>query len=178
MYNEIYQPYLPRMEMIVAHDETGGIGRCGTIPWGRDPVDMAWFAHYTKDRTVIMGSNTYFDPMFPKPLKNRTCVVITTRKENYVDQPGVVFTPRLDWDFLCRGFYRPILIGGASLYNQAIEAGVIDQIVATRIEGDYNCDTRLNMTLINEKYRSIPVNKNVKVKGEYKLIRITYYEQN
>lgn len=44
--------------MIWAEGKEGLIGRDGKLPW-HYPKDIEWFNHFTKDKSVIMGENTY-----------------------------------------------------------------------------------------------------------------------
>lgn len=60
-------------------DQQGGMGLDGSMPWPLDPEDMRWFRELTKGQVVIMGRRTWDDPLMPKPLPGRTCVVVTTR---------------------------------------------------------------------------------------------------
>jgi dihydrofolate reductase len=138
---------------IACIDEKGGIGKDGTLPWGKDNDDMKFFRERTEHGTVIMGGKTYFDGAMPKPLKNRLSVVIT--KKNYpkgFDTEDTIFLPVLDFEMIRNYFVRPILIGGATLYNQAIELKALDTFLIHTKAGDYDCDTFIDLDALNEHY--------------------------
>lgn len=64
---------------IFSVDQRGGLGNKGSLPWPNDPQDMQWFQEATKGHVVVMGRRTWEDPKMPKPLPNRTCVVLTNK---------------------------------------------------------------------------------------------------
>ena len=65
--------------MIVAYlSGSRGIGKNGSIPWKSISEDKVHFLNHTIDRTVIMGSKTFFSlPEQYRPLPSRTNVVLT-----------------------------------------------------------------------------------------------------
>ena len=136
---------------IVACDERGGISKDGSMPWGRNPVDLSWFKEHTIGQFVIMGRNTWDDPNMPSPLPNRTNVVITNR-----DCPGADITisgdvkikiPAIPFNLILDNKWS---IGGAKLIEQCIP--IIDELYLTRIRGDFECDTFLPMEEIDERF--------------------------
>ncbi|AKF13617.1 dihydrofolate reductase [Sinorhizobium phage phiN3] len=138
---------------IVAMDETGGIGKNGTLPWEKDPADMRWFQRFTKGGTLIMGRKTYEDEAFPKPLPDRLSVVIGGLKDyDYPNSKDTIFLSKIDWDMFKKYFQRPILIGGATLYNKAIREKAIESLYVTSMLGDYGCDTFIDKEALNANY--------------------------
>ena len=53
------------------------IGKKGKMPW-RNKADLKWFKDTTTGHPVIMGRKTY--EAIGHPLKNRTNIVVTSRK--------------------------------------------------------------------------------------------------
>ena len=51
---------------IFAIDASGGIGKDGSLPWPKDSEDLKWFRHNTTGDIVVMGKNTWMDPMMPR----------------------------------------------------------------------------------------------------------------
>jgi len=145
------------MIAILAMDEAGGIGKNGTLPWEKDKLDMEFFRRVTLDKTVIMGRRTWEDEAMPKPLKHRLNVVIG-RMSNLAEAPDIentMFTPRFDVKMFDKYFKDPVLIGGASIYNQAIREQSIDRFVINIKPGNYGCDTFIDLNYLNENYYSV-----------------------
>jgi len=124
------------MNIIVATNNQGGIGLNNSIPWKNDN-DMQFFKIMTYDKTVCMGRKTY--ESLGKPLKNRINCVLSSSK---IDDSRVVsytdkdkFLTRILNDRDC------FVIGGAQIYNLALEANVIDNIYLSVIDDDGPCDT-------------------------------------
>ena len=128
------------ISIIVAYSENRVIGNQNRIPW-RIPEDMKHFKESTTGCPVIMGRKTY--DSFPnkfKPLPNRTNIIITRNPQPNFD--SVVYTDSLE---TATGIANKIqdnswIIGGAEIYNLALQKGVVDRIVASEVKGDYNGD--------------------------------------
>lgn len=133
--------------LVVAASDNGVIGNANKIPW-RLPRDIEYFKQRTlyadKDKTpvVIMGRKTY--DSFPKkfrPLPGRQNIVIT-RNEGIVKDLGVIYVSSLEQAMseARKITSHAYIIGGAEIYKQALEAGVVDAIFITRVlatvEGD------------------------------------------
>lgn len=137
-----------RLNVIVACDEAGGIGKEGKIPWPHLKQDIAQFSSLTKgsgDNAVIMGRATWDSlPDRHKPLEGRMNVVVSsTKKQLDFPSSGVHHANDIyeayDW---CNelGFKEIWIIGGEEIYKQFIKEAYIDRICVTLIEGDYKCD--------------------------------------
>ncbi|MBG09981.1 MAG: hypothetical protein CMD92_02305, partial [Gammaproteobacteria bacterium] len=59
------------INMILAADEYGGIGYKNDLPWAKIKLDLKWFADWTTDNVVVMGSNTWKSLGKIAPLKDR-----------------------------------------------------------------------------------------------------------
>jgi dihydrofolate reductase len=115
--------------------------------------DMKFFREQTKENVVIMGKNT-FKSIGSKPLPDRINIVLTEESDFY---PGV-----LTWNMPLENALRtaeawfPMLdifiIGGAYVYNQAIEQKLADEMLLTQMYQRKEADTFIDMTKINENY--------------------------
>ena len=131
---------------VFAVDESGGMGKNGSLPWPFNKDDMIWFKNKTQNHVVIMGRKSWESPDMPKPLPKRHNVVFTN---NFFD--GGVEQIRGD---VCEGIKHIELkypdkeiyvIGGANLLMQALP--VIDKAYITKISGDFDCDTKIDLSL-------------------------------
>lgn len=142
------------MFAIAAATREGGIGKNGTIPWEKNPKDLTFFRDMTNAGTVIMGRKTYQDEAMPKPLKNRLSVVIGgLRDYDYPDSVDTIFLPKIDWEMFDNYFYTPVLIGGASLYNEAIRSKKVHTFYINHNVQCDDCDTFIDMEALWRNYR-------------------------
>jgi len=141
------------IKAILACDDTGGVSKNGTLPWPNNSRDLKWFKDNTAGHVVVMGSTTWDDPHMPRPLPNRTNVLITTRKDDY---PGA--NTYIEGDLVSGlkllELNHPGLItwviGGPNIIEQTL--GVIDEFYISRIPGDYDCDTHLPLKKIESLF--------------------------
>nr|AIA18163.1 Dihydrofolate reductase [uncultured bacterium] len=131
-------------------DRNRGIGKNQTLPWSL-PGDMKYFKRLTcqtsdpqKQNAVIMGRKTWesIPPKF-RPLSNRLNVVLT-RDAHYQAAADVVIANDLAaaLEQCDRSDIEKIfVIGGASIYEQALQGRHVDRIFLTQIDAQYDCDT-------------------------------------
>lgn len=127
--------------LVVAMGANRVIGVDGSLPW-RLPEDLAHFKRVTLGHPMVMGRATYAS--IGRPLPGRTTVVLT-RDRGWTPGPGgdgVLVATSLD-DALAQASAlddEVFLVGGAQVYAQALEAGLVDTMVVTRVaaspEGD------------------------------------------
>ncbi|MGB3608458.1 MAG: dihydrofolate reductase [Psychroserpens sp.] len=125
------------LTMIVAAGEDNAIGKDNDLIWHLSD-DLKRFKSLTNGHHIIMGRKTF--ESFPKPLPNRTHIVIT-RQDNYQVPQGVIVVHNLE-DALdaARFDKQPFIIGGGEIYKQAI--GLADKIEMTRVHHSFpNADT-------------------------------------
>lgn len=138
--------------IVVAVDTRSGIGKDGDLPW-RLPGDQKHFKALTtetrdpaKRNAVIMGRKTWESlPDRFRPLPGRLNVVLT-RQEGYALPAGVRaasgVTEALESIAAdVAGVESVFIIGGKSLYRDALALPVCEQLHITRVEGDFKCDT-------------------------------------
>lgn len=105
--------------IIAAVDENYGIGYNGMIPW-KNTKDLQHFKRFTMNQELLVGRVTF--ETLPK-LKNRTLHVLSNgNMKDYLDK-------------------KYILIGGAKVWEYALENNYVERIVLTKITGKHNCDT-------------------------------------
>ena len=116
--------------LVVAYDQNRGIGVNGDLPWGRDlPADLRHFRALTLGRTVIMGRTTFESVGI---LPDRENIVVTHRELDDVD---VVAVDSLHAAYT-RARYEPVIIGGASIYRQALND--VDLVHVTEVHATFS----------------------------------------
>lgn len=124
-----------RVSIIVAIDQHNGIGN-GNKLLVHLPEDLGFFKRTTMGHHIVMGRNTY--ESIGRPLAGRTMVVLT-RNAHYALPEGVVRADSLRKGIdLCQGDEEVFVIGGASVYQQAIHS--VDRLIVTRIDAVYEAD--------------------------------------
>ena len=123
--------------LVAAVGANGVIGVDGGLPW-RLPEDLAHFKQLTMGHPMIMGRAT-FDSI-GRALPGRTTIVVTRNPEWSAE--GVEAAPSLE-DALKRAGELDddiFLVGGGQIYAQALDQGLVDLMVITRVaaapEGD------------------------------------------
>lgn len=139
-----------RFDIVVACDLNRGIGKNNQLPW-RIAADLKHFKRITstpladgKYNAVIMGRKTWESiPANHRPLSGRYNVVLT-RNQNYEVPEGVFRCASIDeaFDILEEGPVDQVfIIGGAEIYNQAIQHDRVGYLYLTEIRHRYDCDT-------------------------------------
>jgi len=133
------------MKAIFACDDKGGIGKDGGIPWPKSDSDLQRFKDLTINGIVVMGRGTWESKGMPKPLPKRRNVVISSTE---IDLPNdVIRFPNTD---MLIGTPTAWIIGGGVLINSLLPK--IDQIYMSRFDGDYDCDTSVDLDYIKEHF--------------------------
>ena len=122
--------------LIVAAGENDAIGKNNQLIWHLSD-DLKRFKKLTNGHHIIMGRKTF--ESFPKPLPNRTHIVIS-RQENYQVPSGVIVVNNLEDAFdAARSDKQPFVIGGGEIYKQAMPFA--DKIELTRVHENFEADT-------------------------------------
>lgn len=123
------------VKLITAIDDNGGIGIDNKLPWSC-PEDLQHFKSTTEGQTVIMGRSTW-ESLPVKPLPNRRNIVITSSnllwEDKYSSIEAALGSLEEDEDVF--------VIGGKMLYESVLKMGIVDQMIISRIPGEYMCDT-------------------------------------
>lgn len=136
---------------ILATDQKWGIGKDGDLPWPHNSADLKWFKHHTTGGVIAMGKATW-DSLPNKPLPNRNNIVVTSSEQDK-DQGGyhfIKFETASDDLINMNRLQNVWIIGGAKLVDGMLD--IIDEIWLSRIQGDYECDTFLPQTKIEELF--------------------------
>ena len=149
---------LMKVNIIVAYDLDGNIGKRGMLPWLPVKEDMRYFARNTSAGlrpAVIMGRKTWESiPERHRPLKNRMNVIVSSTM-NDIDhdgcyvvksiQEGTSLASRLNVDTLW-------VIGGASMYKSFLVGGV-DKVYVTVMKDRYeDCDTKFPVECLGKEF--------------------------
>lgn len=123
--------------IIAAMDKNRGIGKNNQLPWHLS-ADLKHFAAVTKEATVIMGRKTWESlPKAYRPLKDRVNIVVSRNELNLPG--GVKLAHSLD-EALEQAEGKTFVIGGATLYAEAIEHASCKELILTEVEGAADCD--------------------------------------
>ncbi|MEH6535303.1 MAG: dihydrofolate reductase [Psychroserpens sp.] len=125
------------LTIIVAAGENNAIGKDNDLIWHLSD-DLKRFKSLTNAHHIIMGRKTF--ESFPKPLPNRTHIVIT-RQDNYNAPDGVIVVNTME-DALdaARSDKQPFIIGGGEIYKQSMS--LANKIEITRVHQSFeNADT-------------------------------------
>uniref|UniRef100_A0A8R1DS64 dihydrofolate reductase n=1 Tax=Caenorhabditis japonica TaxID=281687 RepID=A0A8R1DS64_CAEJA len=147
-----------KMSLIVAMDADGGIGKNGTLPWSIKK-DMQYFVKTTKKvenpekrNAVLMGRKCWESiPESRRPLAGRLNIVLSRQlaeqKSNdliitnsfesalkMLAEPPFVDSIETIWN-----------IGGAEIYQLAINEKLVDEIHITKIYKSFDADVHLKM---------------------------------
>ena len=128
--------------MIVICDENGGIAAAdGSIPFS-NKQDLKFFKRQTLNNVVVMGFRT-FESLGKKPLPNRINVVLTRHQQSFdCHMCNVVFINSFESCIRFLNARYPnkkwFLIGGAEIYNQALDKKLIHTIYMTTAIAETN----------------------------------------
>jgi dihydrofolate reductase len=120
--------------MIAAVAENNALGKNNELVWHL-PNDFKRFKELTSGHYIIMGRKTF--ESFPKPLPNRTHIVIT-RQQNYKPEGCIVVNSIENAIKACPENETIYIIGGGEIYNQALAFS--DTIEITKVHGEFEAD--------------------------------------
>lgn len=120
--------------LIAAVAENNALGKNNDLLWHL-PKDFKRFKEITSGHHIIMGRKTF--ESFPKPLPNRTHVIITRQKE-YVCEGCIVVQDLEKAIAVCPKNDDIFVIGGGEIYSQSIH--LADQLDITRVHHSFEAD--------------------------------------
>lgn len=120
--------------MIAAVAENNALGKNNELVWHL-PNDFKRFKSLTTGHHIIMGRKTF--ESFPKPLPNRTHVVIT-RNKNYNPEGCIVVDSMEKAIAICPENETSFIIGGGEIYNLGLPFA--DQLEITRVHHSFDAD--------------------------------------
>lgn len=160
------------LTIIAAAAENNALGKDNDLVWHL-PDDFKRFKQLTTGHHIIMGRKTF--ESFPKPLPNRTHVVIT-RNKKYKKEGAVVVNSLKNALILAKDDPQPFIIGGGEIYKLALP--YTDKIELTRVHGHFEADAFFpeidenDWKLINEEFHEADAKHN------YAFTYLTYVRKN
>lgn len=148
------------LTIIAAAAENNALGKDNDLVWHL-PDDFKRFKQLTTGHHIIMGRKTF--ESFPKPLPNRTHVVIT-RNKKYKKEGAVVVNSLKNALILAKDDTQPFIIGGGEIYKLALP--YTDKIELTRVHGNFEADAffpeidKNDWKLINKEFHPEDVKHN------------------
>jgi dihydrofolate reductase len=120
--------------LIAAVAENNALGKDNDLLWHL-PNDFKRFKEITSGHHIIMGRKTF--ESFPKPLPNRTHVIIT-RQKDFVYEGCIVVQDLEKAIAVCPKNEDIFVIGGGEIYAQSIL--LADQLDITRVHDSFDAD--------------------------------------
>ena len=132
----VSKPKNSELTLIVAAGENDAIGKDNQLIWHLSD-DLKRFKALTNGHHIIMGRKTF--ESFPKPLPNRTHVIITRQKDYNVPEGCIVVSSLKKAIEICPENEENFIIGGGQIYKQSI--GDVDKVELTRVHTTIDADT-------------------------------------
>ncbi len=139
--SEVYNESLKEKEktstltIIGAAAENNAIGMDNKLIWHLSD-DLKRFKNLTNGHHIIMGRKTF--ESFPKPLPNRTHIVISRQTDYQVPEGVIVVNSLEDAIDAAKNDSQPFIIGGGEIYQQALS--IADKIELTRVHDTFEGD--------------------------------------
>ena len=130
-----------KVSLIAALGANREIGKDNDLIWHL-PKDMKFFTETTTNHFVIMGRRNYDSiPDKYRPLKDRTNVIVT-RQQGFHAENCVVVNSIEEGIALAKfeGETECFIIGGAQIYEYAIQHDLADRMYLTHIDESFEAD--------------------------------------
>ena len=121
--------------LIAAVAENYALGKNNELLWHL-PDDFKRFKQITTGHHIIMGRKTF--ESFPKPLPNRTHIIIT-RQKDYQYEDCVIVDSLQKALAICSNETEVFIIGGGEIYKQSL--AIVDKLDLTRVHHTFEADT-------------------------------------
>jgi dihydrofolate reductase len=135
---EISEKKRPRVAMIVAMGRNREIGCNNDLMWHLR-TDMLFFRDTTMGHFVIMGRKNFDSiPAKYKPLNGRVNVIISRNPEFLYEEcyTCASIAEALEIADL-NGEEKVFVIGGAQIYQLALEQGIVDEMYITHVDANF-----------------------------------------
>ena len=118
-----------------------GIGLRGGLPW-RLPADMARFRELTMGHAVILGRVT-LEPIADRGLPGRRVIVLSRdpRAPEFGDAVASSLEEALQIAARDKQETEIFIAGGAQVYQEALDRGLVDRMYLTIVHGQVEADT-------------------------------------
>tara|TARA_B100001146_G_C16164155_1_gene427098 strand:+ start:536 stop:1027 length:492 start_codon:yes stop_codon:yes gene_type:complete len=124
-----------KITLIAAAAENNALGKDNDLVWHL-PDDFKRFKKLTSHHHIIMGRKTF--ESFPKPLPNRTHIVITRKSDYDAGEPIIVVNSIEEAIKTVVDDENPYIIGGGEIYKLGMEFAT--HIELTRVHGTFEAD--------------------------------------
>lgn len=121
---------------IAAVAQNNALGKDNDLLWHL-PDDFKRFKSLTTGHYIIMGRKTF--ESFPKPLPNRTHIIITRQKEYPVPDNCFVVSSLTQAIEMCPKNQDIYIIGGGEIYKQSMDFA--DKLEITKVHQSFDADT-------------------------------------
>ena len=145
------------LTIIAAVGKNNSLGKDNDLLWHL-PDDFKRFKKLTTGHHIIMGRKTF--ESFPKPLPNRTHIIITRDKTYTVASDECIVVHSMEEALKhVQTDTNPYIIGGGEIYSMGIK--IADKIELTRVHHEFEADTYFpeidtnKWKLIAEEYHPI-----------------------
>lgn len=141
-----------KIKIVFAMGSNGEFGLNNGLPWGHNKDDLKNFVKETKNKDMLMGTNTFIS--LPNKLVNRKHIVVSTKHRDAIrcksnERPDVIFGGSVVNAIAEASKYNDIaVIGGIGIISDAI--GIADEIVMTVFDGSYDYDVKVPDELIEK----------------------------
>lgn len=140
-----------KVVLIAAIGANGELGLNNKLLW-KSPSDLNRFKTITEGHTIIMGNNTF--KSLPGILPKRKHIVISNSEVGH--NSNVSYYSSIESAIQqCNknsGISKVFIIGGASIYKQALEQDLIDELIITHMNWEGEADTFLRLDLSKWKF--------------------------
>ncbi|KAL0267692.1 UNVERIFIED_CONTAM: hypothetical protein PYX00_009887 [Menopon gallinae] len=156
-----------KFNLILAISENNGIGYKGSLPWNLRK-ELSYFSRMTKEtndpnkkNAVVMGRLTWESmPDNRKPLPGRYNIVLSSKKMELKDGAIHCFSLEDAIKILSSKPYADDLetawiIGGAKVYEKAVENDYCHRIYLTKVLREFPCDVFVNLKLNNGVFKEV-----------------------
>ena len=125
-----------KLILIVAVGKNNEIGKDNNLIW-HIKEDLQFFKNMTINQKILMGKNTFLS--FPKPLKDRKHIVISTSLE--LEDKSIEVFRSIDefFDTYKDSEEEIYVIGGASIYKAFLP--LCEELYITEIDNSFEADT-------------------------------------
>ena len=124
------------LTIIAAASENNALGKDNQLVWHL-PDDFKRFKTLTSGHYIIMGRKTF--ESFPKPLPNRTHIIITRQADYQVPEGCIVVSGLQEAIAICPKNEEVFIIGGGEIYKQSM--AIADKVELTRVHTTVEADT-------------------------------------
>lgn len=123
------------LSLIVAIGKNNEIGKDNKLLWNI-PEDLNFFKERTINKTIVMGSNTFYS--LPRILPNRHYIVLTKSNDKFPNEIEVFNDFEKLLNDLSNRNEEIFIIGGSAIYKLFIN--YVDKMYITEIDKEYEAD--------------------------------------